>query len=59
MELNYSTIALLFPAVPLIVLVYANTSVVIGARLREVFERVQDTNLSGGNMKFCAMKRLI
>ena len=47
MELNYSTIALLFPAVPLIVLVYANTSVAIGARLREVFERVQDTNLSG------------
>ena len=47
MELNYSTIALLFPAVPLMFLVFANTSGAIGARLREVFEKVQDTNLSG------------
>lgn len=47
MELNYSTIALLFPAVPLMFLVFANTSGAIGTRLREVFEKVQDTNLSG------------
>ena len=40
MELNYSTIALLFPAIPLMFLVYGNTSAGIGARLREILEKV-------------------
>ena len=40
MELSYSTIALLFPAIPLMFLVYGNTSAGIGARLREILEKV-------------------
>ena len=40
MELNYSTIALLFPAIPLMFLVYGNTSEGIGARLREILEKI-------------------
>ena len=40
MELSYSTIALLFPAIPLMFLVYSNTSTHVGARLRELFEAV-------------------
>ena len=33
MELGYSTIALLFPAIPLMFLVYSNTSTAVGADL--------------------------
>ncbi|MGY9001435.1 MAG: hypothetical protein ACKVIK_16085, partial [Rhodospirillales bacterium] len=40
MDLHYSIIALLFPAIPLMFLVYGNTSAGIGARLREILEKV-------------------
>lgn len=40
MDLEYTTIALLFPAIPLMFLVYGNTSTGIGARLREILEKV-------------------
>ena len=40
MDLEYSTIALLFPAIPLMFLVYGNTSSGIGVRLREILEKV-------------------
>ena len=46
MELNYSTIALLFPAIPLMFLVYGNTSAGIGARLREILEKVLQGNVT-------------
>ena len=38
MTLSYSTIALLFPAIPLMFLVYGNASAGIGSRLREILE---------------------
>ena len=47
MELNYSTIALLFPAIPLMFLVYSNTSTAVGARLRELFEAVSRGDVTG------------
>ena len=40
MELGYTTIALLFPAIPIIFLVYSSTSTAVGARFRELFETV-------------------
>jgi len=46
MTLNYSTIALLFPAIPLLFLVYSNTSNAVGNRLRELFELSASTELS-------------
>ena len=46
MELSYSTIALLFPAIPLMFLVYGNTSAGIGARLREILEKVLQGNVT-------------
>ena len=46
MELSYSTIALLFPAIPLMFLVYGNTSAGIGARLREILEKVLRGNVT-------------
>ena len=48
MELGYSTIALLFPAIPLMFLVYSNTSTAVGARLRELFEAVSRGDVTGG-----------
>jgi hypothetical protein len=45
MTLNYSTIALLFPAIPLMFLVYSNTSNAVGSRLRELFELSSSTEL--------------
>ena len=47
MELGYSTIALLFPAIPLMFLVYSNTSTTVGARLRELFEAVSRGDVTG------------
>ena len=47
MELSYSTIALLFPAIPLMFLVYSNTSTAVGARLRELFEAVSRGDVTG------------
>ena len=47
MELGYSTIALLFPAIPLMFLVYSNTSTPVGARLRELFEAVSRGDVTG------------
>ena len=47
MELGYSTIALLFPAIPLMFLVYSNTSTHVGARLRELFEAVSRGDVTG------------
>ena len=47
MELGYSTIALLFPAIPLMFLVYSNTSTAVGARLRELFEAVSRGDVTG------------
>ena len=47
MTLTYSTIALLFPAIPLLFLVYSNTSNVVGVRLRELFELSSTTELTG------------
>ena len=47
MELSYSTIALLFPAIPLMFLVYSNTSTHVGARLRELFEAVSRGDVTG------------
>ena len=47
MELGYSTIALLFPAIPLMFLVYSNTSTAVGARLRELFEAVSRGYVTG------------
>ena len=47
MELGYSTIALLFPAIPLMFLVYSNTSTAVGARLREMFEAVSRGDVTG------------
>ena len=38
MELSNTTIALLFPAIPLMFLVYANSSLAIGARVRDLYE---------------------
>ena len=46
MELSYSTIALLFPAIPLMFLVYGNTSAGIGARLREILEKILQGNVT-------------
>ena len=46
MTLDYSTIALLFPAIPLLFLVYSNTSNAVGNRLRELFELSASTELS-------------
>jgi hypothetical protein len=46
MTLNYSTIALLFPAIPLLFLVYSNTSNTVGSRLRELFELSFSTELT-------------
>ena len=46
MTLNYSTIALLFPAIPLLFLVYSNTSNTVGIRLRELFELSFSTELT-------------
>ena len=46
MTLTYSTIALLFPAIPLLFLVYSNTSNVVGVRLRELFELSSTTELT-------------
>ena len=46
MELSYSTIALLFPAIPLMFLVYSNTSTAVGARLRELFEAVSSGDVT-------------
>ena len=47
MELGYSTIALMFPAIPLMFLVYSNTSTAVGARLRELFEAVSRGDVTG------------
>ena len=47
MKLGYSTIALLFPAIPLMFLVYSNTSTAVGARLRELFEAVSRGDVTG------------
>jgi len=49
MTLTYSTIALLFPAIPLLFLVYSNTSNAVGARLRELFELSESTEISKKN----------
>ena len=46
MALTYSTIALLFPAIPLLFLVYSNTSNEIGSRLRELFELSSSTDIT-------------
>ena len=46
MELTYSTIALLFPAIPLMFLVYSNTSMGIGARLREILEKAHEETIT-------------
>lgn len=46
MILTYSTIALLFPAIPLMFLVYSNTSNSVGVRLRELFELSSTSKLS-------------
>ena len=40
MELGYTTIVLLFPAIPLMFLVYSTTSTAPGTRFRELFETV-------------------
>ena len=49
MTLTYSTIALLFPAIPLLFLVYSNTSNAVGTRLRELFELSAATEISKNN----------
>ena len=46
MGLTYSTIALLFPAIPLMFLVYGNTSAGIAARLREILEKVLEADVT-------------
>ena len=46
LELSYSTIALLFPAIPLMFLVYSNTSTAVWARLRELFEAVSSGDVT-------------
>ena len=46
MDLTYSTIALLFPAIPLLFLVYSNTSNEVGSRLRELFELSSSTEIT-------------
>ena len=51
MTLTYSTIALLFPAIPLLFLVYSNTSNAVGNRLRELFELSASTEISENNFK--------
>ena len=51
MTLTYSTIALLFPAIPLLFLVYSNTSNEVGSRLRELFELSSSTELSEKNFE--------
>ena len=51
MELGYSTIALLFPAIPLMFLVYSNTPTHVGARLRELFEAVSRGEVTGNEYK--------
>ena len=51
MELGYSTIALLFPAIPLMFLVYSNTSTAVGARLRELFEKIFNKKLNSEESK--------
>ena len=51
MALTYSTIALLFPAIPLLFLVYSNTSNAVGSRLRELFELSSSTELTEGNFE--------
>ena len=45
MELSYSSIALLFPAIPLMFLVYANISGSAGRRLGDIFEKVSSGDL--------------
>ena len=47
MELGYSTIALLFPEIPLMFLVYSNTSTAVGVRFRELFEAVSRGDVTG------------
>ncbi|PPR64937.1 MAG: hypothetical protein CFH08_01056 [Alphaproteobacteria bacterium MarineAlpha3_Bin7] len=51
MELGYSTIALLFPAIPLMFLVYSNTSTAVGGRLRELFEKIFNEKLNSEESK--------
>ena len=51
MTLTYSTIALLFPAIPLLFLVYSNTSNAVGIRLRELFELSVSTEISENNFE--------
>ena len=51
MELGYSTIALLFPAIPLMFLVYSNTSTAVGVRLRELFEKIFNEKLNSEESK--------
>ena len=51
MALTYSTIALLFPAIPLLFLVYSNTSNAVGNRLRELFELSASTEISEKNFE--------
>ena len=51
MALTYSTIALLFPAIPLLFLVYSNTSNAVGSRLRELFELSSSTELTEENFE--------
>ena len=51
MTLTYSTIALLFPAIPLLFLVYSNTSNAVGSRLRELFELSVSTEISEKNFE--------
>jgi hypothetical protein len=51
MALTYSTIALLFPAIPLLFLVYSNTSNEIGSRLRELFELSSSTEITEKNFE--------
>ena len=51
MTLTYSTIALLFPAIPLLFLVYSNTSNAVGSRLRELYELSASTEISEKNFE--------
>ena len=51
MTLTYSTIALLFPAIPLLFLVYSNTSNAVGNRLRELFVLSASTEISEKNFE--------
>ena len=51
MTLTYSTIALLFPAIPLMFLVYSNTSNAVGVRMRELFELSSSKKLTEKHFK--------